>query len=343
MAAARVRLSVLGFANGVTERLILADPRSESELPRLSAGGGTNYDAAFGALLERIPQDVRTLKSQGYKVLRPAVFFLSDGQPTGGEEWRQTHARLTDRSVTSAAPNIIAFGIGGARAETILAVATDQRLAFVSIPGAQLGEAVARFFTTLTMSVIESANALAAGQPAVLRVQTSESFTMAIDEVIEDRREDGRRLRLTEERAVPTGTQRDFESLIREHLVRHPEETQHALELLARVRDTEAVQHEIRDQRHAEMIKWLIEQDVVREVDLPRLRLSAIDFRGGTFNGPVIGRHLDHWEPRRLRAELAEQASPGCTVPLQVQVTCGGGQEGVALRAFELPAEGPGC
>ncbi|MCH0564488.1 MULTISPECIES: hypothetical protein [unclassified Streptomyces] len=183
MAAAKVRFSVLGFSNSVVEHLVLADLRSENELPRLSAGGGTNYDAAFAALLERIPQDVQTLKAQGYKVLRPAVFFLSDGQPTCGEEWRQTHGRLIDRKVTGAAPNVIAFGIGGARAETILAVATEHKFAFISIPGAQLGDAIAKFFTALTKSVVESASAMAAGQPAELAVEKPEGFRLAIDEV----------------------------------------------------------------------------------------------------------------------------------------------------------------
>ncbi|MEU7056798.1 hypothetical protein [Streptomyces sp. NPDC046197] len=182
MAAAKVRFSVLGFANRVAERLILADLRSENELPRLSAGGGTNYDAAFQALLERIPQDVRTLKSQGYRVHRPAVFFLSDGQPTCGEEWRQTHRRLTDRSVTGAAPNIIAFGIGEAQAQTILSVATRQEFAFMSIPGSQLGDSIAKFFTALTKSVVESGNAMASGQPELV-VEKPEGFRLAIDEV----------------------------------------------------------------------------------------------------------------------------------------------------------------
>ncbi|POX57041.1 hypothetical protein C3489_01980 [Streptomyces sp. Ru71] len=182
MAAAKVRFSVLGFAGGVTERLVLADLRSEAELPRLSAGGGTNYDAAFGALLQRIPQDVAALKAQGYRVHRPAVFFLSDGQPTCGEEWRQTHSRLTDRSVTPAAPNVIAFGIGEARADTILSVATRQDFAFVSLPGAQLGDSIARFFTALTKSVVESGNAMASGRPELV-VEKPEGFRLAIDEV----------------------------------------------------------------------------------------------------------------------------------------------------------------
>ena len=45
-------------------------------------------------------------------------------------------------------------------------------------------------------------------------------------------------------------------------------------------------------------------------------------------------------EPRRLVAELAEQAPPGREVPLQVQITQERGDVGVALRGFALPAEG---
>ncbi|MFK0107257.1 CHAT domain-containing protein [Streptomyces sp. NPDC091217] len=45
-------------------------------------------------------------------------------------------------------------------------------------------------------------------------------------------------------------------------------------------------------------------------------------------------------EPRRLVAELAEQAPPGREVPLQVQITQERGDAGVALRGFVLPAQG---
>lgn len=182
MAAAKVRFSVLGFGSGVTEHLVLADLRSEAHLPELSAGGGTNYEAGFGALARRIPEDVRALKAQGYRVHRPAVFFLSDGQPTCGEEWRETHRRLVDRSVTPAAPNVIAFGIGHARAETILSVATQQQFAFVSIQGSQLGEAIAQFFTALTKSLVATANSMTTEHPELV-VEKPEGFRLAIDEV----------------------------------------------------------------------------------------------------------------------------------------------------------------
>jgi uncharacterized protein YegL len=182
MAAAKVRLSVLGFANSVTERLILADLRAEAELPRLNAGGGTSYEAAFSALLRRIPQDVDALKQQNYRVHRPAVFFMSDGLPNPEEDWRSVHRTLTDRSVTPAAPNILSFGIGKAEAETVLAIATRTDHAWISVPGSQLGDSIKKFFTSLTKSMVQSANAMNAGQ-AEVAVERPEGFTLAIDEV----------------------------------------------------------------------------------------------------------------------------------------------------------------
>ncbi|MGP4002733.1 vWA domain-containing protein [Streptomyces sp. 8N706] len=180
MAAAKVRFSVLGFADDVVVRMVLADLRSEDELPALSTRGRTSYAAAFDELLTRIPQDVATLKAEGYQVHRPAVFFMSDGQPNSGEDWRAPHARLTDRAVTKAAPNIIACGIGEARAETILSVATQSEFAFVSLPGSQLGPSIAKFCTALTKSVVESGRSLASGN-AELVVEKPEGFRMAID------------------------------------------------------------------------------------------------------------------------------------------------------------------
>lgn len=183
MVAAKVRLSVLGFSNTVAARMTLADLRSETRLPQLQIrSGGTSYRAAFEDLLQRIPADIDTLKTDGYQVHRPAVFFLSDGQPTDGK-WSGPHSRLTNRSVTPAAPNIIAFGLGGdVKPETILQVATQKEYAFVSVPGADIGAAIARFFMALTMSVIQSGRSLASANPQLV-VEQPQGFTMAIDVV----------------------------------------------------------------------------------------------------------------------------------------------------------------
>ncbi|MEV2248890.1 hypothetical protein [Streptomyces sp. NPDC049970] len=96
------------------------------------------------------------------------------------------------------------------------------------------------------------------------------------EEEIEDLRAAARRRREAEERAALAGGTLDFERLIREHLARHPGETSEAIAHLVQLRAGEATQHELRDQRHAEMVKYLIERGVVREVDLPGLRQGVL-------------------------------------------------------------------
>ena len=180
MAAAKVRFSVLGFSDNVVVRLHLSDLRHEGRLPELFSRGATNYAAAFNALLRHIPQDVASLKRDRFQVHRPAVFFLSDGQPSDSDSWRKPHRRLTDRGVTSAAPNIIACGIGEADPSTILEVATHPDFAFVAIEGTQVGSAIAKFCTALTKSIVASGQSLTTDSPTLV-VDKPEGFRMAID------------------------------------------------------------------------------------------------------------------------------------------------------------------
>ncbi|BCJ62791.1 hypothetical protein Jiend_62130 [Micromonospora endophytica] len=180
MAAAKVRFSILGFADNVQERLSLADLRQANELPALTARGSTSYRSAFSALQQRIPQDVKALKAEGWSVHRPAVFFLSDGQPT--DEWRDVYGQLIDRNVTLGSPNIIACGIGDVRPETIVEVATRPEYGFVAKAGVDLGAAIAQFCTALTKSIVESGRSLGSAQPELV-VQQPEGFRMAIDVV----------------------------------------------------------------------------------------------------------------------------------------------------------------
>ena len=182
MTAAKVRLAVLGFSESMAVRMRLTDVRNERDLPRVAIRTGTSYCAAFQDLLTRIPADVLTLKTEGYKVHRPTVFFLSDGQPTDGGSWRIPHSRLVDKAQTPVAPNIIAFGLGQAQAETILAVATRPDFAFMAVPGANLGQAIKQFFETLTASVVQSGRAIAGAAPEVVLEQPDPAVVrMAID------------------------------------------------------------------------------------------------------------------------------------------------------------------
>jgi uncharacterized protein YegL len=180
MAAAKVRLCVLGFSDDVVCHLDLVDLRDEASMPRFSVRGGTSYGAAFAALRDRIPNDIVRLKSERYLVHRPAVFFLTDGQPTDEPSWRSIHADLVNREVVRSAPNVLAFGIGAARADTILDVATRPEFAFVATAGVDVGKAVAEFVETLTHSLVTSGQAISAGRGELV-VDKPDSFTMAVD------------------------------------------------------------------------------------------------------------------------------------------------------------------
>ena len=85
-AAAKVRLSVIGFSNDAFTYLDAADLRLTPSMPVLSAQGLTSYRSAFDELYLRISIDVPHLKAQGFSVLRPAVFFLTDGLPNERED-----------------------------------------------------------------------------------------------------------------------------------------------------------------------------------------------------------------------------------------------------------------
>ena len=165
MAASKVRLSVIGFNNQADVVLPMSDLREVEAIDELAAYGGTSYAAAFRLLKSMIDSDVRSLKEQGYKVHRPAVFFLSDGVPTDSNyEWESALAELTSPSFP-AHPNIIAFGMGDADERVIAKVATKEGFAFRHAGSGDLGQAVADFMEALTHSIIASGSVVAQGQP----------------------------------------------------------------------------------------------------------------------------------------------------------------------------------
>ncbi|MEH0418352.1 vWA domain-containing protein [Streptomyces sp. B21-083] len=180
MAAAKVRFSVLGFSDDVIERVHLVDLRGAGEFPLLTTRGMTSYATAFEDLITRIPADIQGLKAEGYQVHRPAVFLFSDGLPNRGEDWRSAHRRLTDRQSTLGAPNIIAVGIVDADPHIINEVATQPEFGFIVNKGVDVGDAIAKFCTALTRSVIASGRSLGSASPQ-LTVDKPEGFTVAID------------------------------------------------------------------------------------------------------------------------------------------------------------------
>jgi uncharacterized protein YegL len=189
LAASKVRLSITGFSGDVVARMELADFRELAFTPTLSTRTtGTSYQAAFGDLLTRIPNDKARLKQQGYKIHRPVVFFLTDGAPTDGAAWEDTRRRLTDPEVIKAHPNIIAFGIGdGADAATIRKIATEPHFAMLAVAGADMGKVISEFIKVFVQSVMQSGSALATGRSTlVVPMPDPNVLTIATDVVPDD-------------------------------------------------------------------------------------------------------------------------------------------------------------
>lgn len=153
--AERVQLCLIGFSETpeirqplrrATEITELADVRVEQ--------AASNFGAVFSFLRETITRDVRLLGSR--TVHRPAVFFLSDGQPTDPVTWPAAFAALTDPA-WAASPNMVAFGVGDADPAIIARIGTCR--AFVGRDGVSPGTALRALSRVLVESVVPVAEA----------------------------------------------------------------------------------------------------------------------------------------------------------------------------------------
>jgi len=118
----RVRVGVISFSDTAEELVPLTKLSDLTQMPGLVSKSGSNYTAAFTLAKSVIDRDVANLKSNGFQVLRPVIFFISDGEPTSSD-WPTAHAALTGKS-NPYAPHILSFGITGAVGQVIKDVAT---------------------------------------------------------------------------------------------------------------------------------------------------------------------------------------------------------------------------
>jgi uncharacterized protein YegL len=90
----KVRFGLIAFSDDAEVVLPLCDLSKQASLPGLSIRNGTNFGAAFRLLRTQLEHDVHQLRDDGYQVHRPAVFFLSDGEP--GDDWHPDFRALTE-------------------------------------------------------------------------------------------------------------------------------------------------------------------------------------------------------------------------------------------------------
>lgn len=156
----RARFCLVSFSHEAHVLLPLADLSAVTSIPALTPGGGTSYRVVLDLLRETIDKDVAALRHDGHQVLRPAVFFLTDGRPNDAGEWPAAHRRVTDPS-WDPRPDILTFGLGLADAPTIRRVATDR--GFIADGTLGPGRALREFARSLIRSMAGSAASTADG------------------------------------------------------------------------------------------------------------------------------------------------------------------------------------
>ena len=160
----KVRFALVDFSDEARTQIPLCDllKVDRSAIPVLTPRGGTSFVAAFRALRQQIDADVRQLKADGDKVHRPAVFFLTDGEPTDQDsDWERAFAELTDSSFKPR-PNIIPFGVGDAKKALLDRVAypPGKMRSYITRDGVDAGDAIRSMAEKLIGSVIASASSI---------------------------------------------------------------------------------------------------------------------------------------------------------------------------------------
>jgi uncharacterized protein YegL len=167
----KVRIALIDFSDDARVLLPLCDVLEPTlTLPVLKERGGTSFAAAFRLLRTEIAANAKQLKVDGYRVHRPAVFFLSDGEPTDREnDWRGALADLTG---DKAYPNIIPFGVDGADARTMQdlihpSVGEKQMKMYLMDKSADAAQAIMAAATIMISSIIESGYSISKGQSGI--------------------------------------------------------------------------------------------------------------------------------------------------------------------------------
>ncbi|PWS52730.1 hypothetical protein DLE01_03180, partial [Streptomyces sp. FT05W] len=104
-------------------------------------------------------------------------------------------------------------------------------------------------------------------------------------EAVKDIEQESRIARDRRERAALSAVQLDFRGLILEHLAKNPGDTEKSMELLLRWDEARQQRALDQEQRQVEMVRYMIDKGIVREVDVPGLREGVLGPAAGSFGG----------------------------------------------------------
>ncbi|PRY34261.1 vWA domain-containing protein [Umezawaea tangerina] len=169
----KVRFGVIDFGSDAQVRLPLCDLLDENvSLPALTVRGATSFAAAFRLLRAEIESNVKQLKADGFQVHRPAVFFISDGDPTDREDdWRGAFAELTENFPIY--PNFVPCGVDDANPKILAnlihpATGPKAMQMYLMQNGQNPADAIAMIAEILISSMLASGQSIAQGGSGLL-------------------------------------------------------------------------------------------------------------------------------------------------------------------------------
>ncbi len=148
----KCRIGLISFSEFAEVLMPIARLSDVADMPGMTSRSVTNYGAAFDLLKTTIADDINQLKAQGFKVYRPAVFFISDGAPT--DDWRAPYERLVVGNPQ--APNIISFGVGQADRDVMAKVGTIA--CYLADDSVSPGAALKEIMRSLTNTIVGTAS-----------------------------------------------------------------------------------------------------------------------------------------------------------------------------------------
>ncbi|MET8548920.1 vWA domain-containing protein [Micromonospora zamorensis] len=164
----KVRFSLIDFSDDATVLVPLCDLSQQNTLPSLELRGGTSYGAAFRLLRQQLESDVTQLRSDGYRVHRPAVFFISDGEPT--DDWKAAFVALTEYDKETGTgfrwyPVFVPCGVDAADRDVLRLLVHPPRKSklYMMKSGVDAAAAIRAMTEVLISSVLASGESVATG------------------------------------------------------------------------------------------------------------------------------------------------------------------------------------
>ena len=169
-------LSIITFA--VTAHTVVPlSLQTQISPPTLVPGGLTNFGPAFTEFHRAFEVDRARLKSEGKRIFRPCVFFLTDGEPTDGDYEQVFRTRFgfdpSSKQGNPRYPYVTAFGFREATAETMAGIVyptwgEKRGRYFLARDGATVSDLLTGIAGAIATSVIGSALSFNDGPPRYL-------------------------------------------------------------------------------------------------------------------------------------------------------------------------------